>query len=114
MIDGHTYWTSAAAPRTGTSGVQDMRVHPPIYDEYCRIPDRRSRTALPACRRYALISGQVAGTWKTIWKTSRNAAAVTVDVIPLRRLTRSERRALEETTTRYGDFLGAPVSLRIT
>jgi hypothetical protein len=56
-----------------------------------------------------VISGQIAGTWKSI----RGAGDVVVDVIPLRRLTRSERRGLEETTARYGDFLGTTASLSI-
>ena len=54
-----------------------------------------------------VIAGQVAGTWKTV----RNASGVVVDVIPLRRLTAPERRALDETAVRYGRFLDVPASL---
>ena len=56
-----------------------------------------------------VIAGQVAGTWKTV----RNAGELTAHVIPLRRLTGPERRALTETAARYGRFLEAPVSLSI-
>jgi hypothetical protein len=56
-----------------------------------------------------VINGQVAGTWKPV----RNARGLTVDVIPFGRLTGPERRALAETTERYGRFLTIPVSLSI-
>jgi hypothetical protein len=56
-----------------------------------------------------VIAGQVAGTWKPV----RSASGLVVDVIPMRRLTGPERRALAETAARYGRFLDVPVSLSI-
>ena len=77
----------------------------PAYDEY--LVAYRDRDAVPhlaptihsssrgtATFQHALvIAGQVAGTWKP----ARSAGGVTVDVIPQRRLTGPERRALAET-----------------
>jgi hypothetical protein len=56
-----------------------------------------------------VIAGQIAGTWKTI----RAAGEVVVDVIPLRRLTKSERQGLHDTAIRYGQFLGTSGALKI-
>ena len=113
-IDGRTYWTIATARRKPMSG---GTVHLlPIYDEYLvayrdrdAVPHRTSRVGTSTFQHAVVISGQIAGTWKTI----RSAGDVVVDVILLRRLTRSERSALEEVAARYGDFLGASASLRI-
>ena len=52
---------------------------------------------------------QVAGAWKPV----RNARGLIVDVIPLKRLTGPEQRALAETAARYGRFLDVPVSLSV-
>ena len=119
VVDGGTYWSLSG---TGAGDTRQRTVHLlPVYDEY--LVAYRDREAVPHGRpaiksrsrgsvtfQHALvIAGQVAGTWKTV----RNASGLTVDVIPLRRLTGSERRALAETTARYGRFLDVPVSLSV-
>jgi len=119
VVDGLTYW-SLGTPHAG--GSPRGSIHPlPVYDEY--LVAYRDRHAVPhsapsiissssgtATFQHALvINGQVAGTWKPV----RKASGLTVDVIPLRRLTGPERRALAETTARYGRFLAVPVSLSI-
>jgi hypothetical protein len=56
-----------------------------------------------------VIGGQVAGTWKL----TRSPERVSVDVIPLRKLTRTERTQLALAAERYSRFLGLPVSLSV-
>ena len=56
-----------------------------------------------------LVAGQVAGTWRSV----RHAATPSIEIVPLRRLTTSEQRALLRAATRYGRFLGNPVTLAI-
>jgi len=118
VIEGRTYWSLG-----GTTGVTRRRtVHLlPVYDEYLVAyrdreavphapPAIKSRSRGSVTFQHALvIAGQVAGKWKTV----RNANGLTVDVIPLRRLTGSERRVLAETAARYGRFLDVAVSLSI-
>jgi len=118
-VDGRAYWILG---RTRASRKQGPIVHLlPVYDEYLvAYRDRdavphgpsviKSRSRGPATFQHALvIAGQVAGTWKTARDTSR----LVVDVIPLRRLTALERRALADEAKRYGTFLQLPVSLSI-
>jgi hypothetical protein len=93
----------------------------PVYDEYLvayrdrdAVPHNastvRSRSRGTVTFLHALvIAGQIAGTWRPV----RSAAGIMVDVIPLRRLTGPERRAIARTATRYGRFLELPVSLSI-
>jgi hypothetical protein len=105
-----------------TRAAQQQAVHLlPIYDEY--LVAYRDREAVPHAvsmvksdaggyvtfQHAVVIAGQVAGTWKTV----RNAEEITVEVVPLRRLTRPERIALAEAAARYGGFLGGPVHLSI-
>jgi len=92
-----------------------------VYDEY--LVAYRDREAVPhappaiasrsrgnATFQHALvIAGQIAGTWKAV----RDASGVIVDVIPRRRLTGPERRALGETAACYGRFLDVPTSLSV-
>jgi len=119
VVDGRTYWTLGGA----TAGAARRKTVDllPVYDEY--LVAYRDRDAVPhkasaitsgprqgAVFQHSLvIAGQIAGTWKAV----RNAAGVRIDVIPLRRLTGPERRALAGTAARYGRFLGLPVSLSI-
>lgn len=118
VVDGRTYWT-IGRERTRA---QHQTLHLlPIYDEY--LVAYRDREAVPHAAsmvnsdsggyvtfQHALvISGQVAGTWKTV----RAANEITVEVVPLRRLTRPERTGVAEAVARYGRFLGSPVRLSI-
>ncbi len=94
----------------------------PIYDEYTvAYRDRdvvtlaTTRIASPSGRpvtfQHALvIDGKVAGTWRT----AKNKEGVAIDVIPLRRLNRAERRGITETAGRYERFLGTPVTMSIS
>jgi hypothetical protein len=56
-----------------------------------------------------VMDGQVAGTWKPV----RKEEELVVDVVALRRLSGRERRALADTTARYGRFLNIPVTLSV-
>ena len=56
-----------------------------------------------------IVDGQVAGTWRL----ARGARDVTIDAVPLRRLTRGQKEALARVTARYGDFAGVPASLSV-
>ena len=57
---------------------------------------------------HAVVSaGQVAGTWRM----ARTSERVSVDVVPLRRLTTAERGQVAEVAERYSRFLGVPVSI---
>jgi hypothetical protein len=118
VIEGKAYWSLGGT----TAGVTRRTVHLlPVYDEY--LVAYRDRDAVPhgppaiksrvrgtmTFQHSLVIDGQVAGTWKPV----RNARELIVDVIPLRRLTGPERRALAETAARYGRFLDVPVSLSV-
>jgi hypothetical protein len=119
LVGGRTYWTIGPPP---PGARQSTSVHLlPIYDEY--IVAYRDRDAVPlATTRIAtppgglvtfqhalVIDGKVAGTWRT----ARNESGLAVNVIPLRRLTRAERRGITKTAERYERFLGVPVLLTI-
>jgi hypothetical protein len=119
VAEGQTYWSLGA---TTAGGKRRRTVHLlPVYDEYLvayrdreavphRPPATKSRSRGSVTFQHALvIAGQVAGTWKPV----RSASGLVVDVIPMRRLTGPERRALAETAARYGRFLDVPVSLSI-
>jgi hypothetical protein len=118
VIEGKAYWSLGGT----TAGVTRRTVHLlPVYDEY--LVAYRDRDAVPhrppaiqsrgrgsmTFQHSLVIDGQVAGTWKPV----RNARELIVYVIPLRRLTGPERRALAETAARYGRFLDVPVSLSV-
>jgi Winged helix DNA-binding domain len=119
VVEGRTYWSLGG---TTAGGTRRPTVHLlPVYDEY--FVAYRDREAVPhgppaiesrsrgsvTFQHVLVIGGQVAGTWKTV----RNPKRLVVDVIPLRRLTGPERRALAETAARYGRFLDVPVSLSV-
>ena len=115
-VGGRSYWTYGSAPRGAR---RDRLAHLlPIYDEY--LVAYRDRAAVPhgpmtlASRardavtfQHALVvHGQVAGTWRT----RRHAGRVLIDLLPLRRLRRLERDALDEAVLRYEQFLSAGVT----
>jgi DNA glycosylase AlkZ-like len=119
IVDGTTYWGIGDDPR---QALAEPTVHLlPIYDEYLvSYRDRQAvphgPTLVPAGSRGAVtfqhalvIGGQVAGTWKMTRTTER----VSVDVFPLRKLTRSQRTHVSLAAERYSRFLGVPVALSI-
>jgi len=116
-----TYWT-IGSPRRGAT--RDFRVHLlPVYDEY--LVAYRDRDAVPhgpptiargsgasgtvTFQHAVVIGGQVAGTWRRM----QNTKTIAIDVVPMRRLTRPERHALDEATHRYERFLCAPVAVSV-
>ena len=116
--------TGSRRPRAHPSAVATARrtVHLlPVYDEY--LVAYRDRDVVPhqaygirsgssgtvTFQHPLVIAGQVAGTWKAV----RKASGAVLDVIPVRPLTRPERRALNETAARYGRFLDVPVALSV-
>lgn len=113
-VDGLRYWTIGR--ESGSARRPKTKIHLlPIYDEYLvayrdhRVVPRPAY-AIGNFLHALLIGGQVAGTWRTIPGDGR----FVVDVGPLRRLTPVERRALAQAVTRYGRFLGVPVSLSVS
>jgi hypothetical protein len=120
-VNGLTYWTIGNSSRGAT---RDDLVHLlPIYDEY--IVAYRDREAVPHARlqisspsrptesvtfqHTLIINGRVAGTWRRM--QSERAAAI--EVIPLRRLSRTELRAVREAAARYQHFSSTPVRCSI-
>ena len=66
------------------------------------------RAREPSVFQHALvIDGQVAGTWRL----TERAGSLTIDVVPMRRLTARDRRELADAATRYGRFVGMPATL---
>jgi hypothetical protein len=114
-VDGKSYWTLGTRARPARSLVHLL----PIYDEY--LVAYRDRDAVPhgsamvrsqrggyvQFQHALVIGGQVAGTWRA----KSNDDRVDVAVIPLRRLTPTERNAIRRTLTRYQRFLDVPVSV---
>ncbi len=116
IVDGTTYWTIGTEPRR-VSNEPTLNLLP-IYDEY--LVSYRDRHAVPhgpsvvpsrsrggvTFQHALIIGGQVAGTWKL----TRSPECVAIDVVPLRKLTRTERTQLGMAVEHYGRFVGLPVS----
>jgi hypothetical protein len=109
-IDGITYWSigDTRLRKTPPRAVHLL----PIYDEY--LVAYRDLAAVPraAAMRGRLqpaivAGGQIAGTWRTIRGTRGIVLKLTAD----RRLSETERRALQKTAARYQQFLGVPVAV---
>lgn len=108
-INGLTYWTIGAPPR---STAREALAHMlPIYDEY--LVAYRDREAVPhwpagstpgrglfGFQHTVVIDGQVAGTW-------RSPNDNKISVVPLRTFTAKERRAVAEAVRRYERFRAA-------
>lgn len=116
-----TYWTIGGSSR-GT--MRDYAAHLlPVYDEYLvayrdrDVVPHRPSTIAPGFKEseavtfqhVLVIGGQVAGTWRRM----QNSRTIAVDVMPMRRLTRTERHALREAIGRYERFLSAPVIVSV-
>jgi winged helix DNA-binding protein len=112
-LDGLTYWT--VGRDSGVTRSKTILHLLPIYDEFLvayrdhRVVPRPAY-ALGNFMHALVIGGKVAGTWRTTSVTK--GVAVTVEA--LRRLTPTERRALDQAVTLYRRFLGLPVSLSVT
>jgi hypothetical protein len=117
--DGLTYWSIGARSPSPARRAPIVSLLP-IYDEY--LVAYRDRVAVPHAvsarvestsgnavtfQHALVINGQIAGTWRT---PRRRAAGLLIDVVPLRRLSGAERRALADEAVRYGRFLGTDVS----
>jgi hypothetical protein len=121
-VDGCTYWHVEGGARRAGAGAGASLHLLPIYDEYLvsyrdRVPVPHGPATVPSGARGSVlfqhamvIAGQVAGTWRT----GQAGSAASIRVIPLRKLARAERDQLETTVTRYGRFLGRPVSVSIS
>jgi hypothetical protein len=115
-VGDRTYWTVGSERREGTRG--DLVHLLPIYDEYLvAYRDRDVVPHWPSARSSAprgsvtfqhalVIDGQVAGTWRI----KRDSPAITIDVVPLRPITKPERRAVAAGVERFERFLDAPVN----
>jgi len=118
--DGLIYWTAGAPPR-GSARTHDVHLLP-IYDEY--LVAYRDRVAVPhhagammsfrarapfAFLHALVVDGQVAGTWRAIDR----GRSMTVEVVPLRRLTPRDRRELDDAAEGYGRFTGTSVSMSV-
>jgi len=115
-IGGLTYWCIGPQPRIGTTVPNALLL--PIYDEY--LVAYRDRAAVPhvwsavrassrepvTAQHPMVIAGQVAGTWRM----KQDSRATLIDLIPLRRLTAREQRAVGEAADRFGRFTGATVT----
>jgi hypothetical protein len=128
-VDGVVYWT---LPERERSARVDRPAHLlPIYDEY--LVAYRDRVAVPhrpATRGIApwfgsfqhsvVVDGQVAGTWRAVTDAARPVAPppsrarderVRIEIVPHRRLSAGDRRAIDAAACRYGRFLGAATSV---
>jgi hypothetical protein len=109
-IDGCTYWR---ANRVGARRHSGAAVHlVPVYDEY--LVAYRDHHAVPRVggARYSLgpaliVNGQVIGAWKPVVTGETVVVNVSVD----RRLTASERDALDAVVERYGRHVQKSASL---
>jgi hypothetical protein len=117
--DGLTYWIAGATLR---GGAREPAMHLlPIYDEY--LVAYRDRDAVPhgppppgsksrgsiIFQHALLLEGQIGGTWRP----TRSARGVQVRVIPMRRLSGTNRGALTAAVDRYRRFLNAPVDVTV-
>lgn len=112
VADGCTYWRSNRVPSRRQSPAAVHLV--PIYDEY--LVAYRDLHAVPRVggARYSLgpaliLNGQVMGGWKPVVAGDRVVVNVTID----RRLTTSERDALEHAVERYGRHVQKSSSLLV-
>jgi hypothetical protein len=126
-VDGYTYWSAGRDLRGQSTSRGRRKAAPPIvhllpiYDEY--LVAYRDRVAVPhgppvvnkrpkrfvTFQHALVVGGQVAGTWRV----ARQPAGAAVTVVPLKRLTGPERRAVAKAVAGYERFLGVPVTLTI-
>jgi hypothetical protein len=102
-IDRLTYWT--VGPRRAITGTRDVVHLLPVYDEY--LVAYRDLEAVPRGKalwgvlpQAVVCGGQVIGTWKVTRRSTTPKVAVTLG----QRLTRAERRQLDQAIERYTQF----------
>jgi hypothetical protein len=106
-LDGRRYWFVASrAPASGAP----VRAHLlPNYDEYLVAYKDRGPVFGSSGRdlfaHYFVIGGRLAGRWKRTLKKN----AVRLELVPYRRLSREDARALASAAERYGKFLRLPL-----
>ncbi len=116
VFDGRTYWLSPSAPPVQDESPTAYLL--PAFDEYTVAYKDRGDVLHPSSARRAdvsadilnptvVIEGEVVGTWKRALKKDR----VVVTPSFFRTPGKSEKQALAAAASRYGDFLGLPVSL---
>jgi Winged helix DNA-binding domain len=111
VVDGRTYWFVPT---------KSARRHPPPvvhllpnYDEHLiAYRDRGPMLSAPSSdhglfTHQLVIDGLLAGAWRR----APGTRTVGIDVLPYRRLTKAESRALDEAVERYSRFLNASVTL---
>jgi hypothetical protein len=121
-VDGLTYWSIAASPRSRT--VRALTGGPrlyllPNYDEYLVAHQDRRLTQDPAAPPSAGFAEGfphqlvIDGILRGAWGRTLGPRAVSVVVKPFRPLSRDERRALDDAVASYCTFLGVPAELAI-
>jgi len=117
-IGDRTYWSAGSSSARAGGGAHLL----PNYDEYLVAyrdrdpvvePPRRAAAARLGARPRAgdvfahslVIDGRLAGSWTR----THGRSAVTIDVVPYRRLTPAERRAVAAAAERFGRFMQQPV-----
>jgi len=112
VIDGLSYWR-ADDPSAGRAVPASTHLLP-IYDEY--LVAYRDLDAVPRkagsrgrLEQAVVAGGHVVGTWKAVTR----GTDVALEVTCRRRVTSSERRALDDVAARYGRFTGKAVSVRV-
>jgi hypothetical protein len=118
VIGKKTYWRSTASPIKKLS--TQVAYLLPLYDEYLISYKDRSDSLLPGLgegniveklsfQSPLVISGQVTGGWKR----TLNRTEVAIEIKSFRTLSRSDKKAINEATHRYSDFMGLPVSVEL-
>jgi winged helix DNA-binding protein len=113
-VDNVTYWWMG-----------DVDAHParghsahllPVYDEYLiayrdrhAVPHRTIASWTGSFAHAFIIDGQIGGMWRAV----RHAQGVNVELRLGRRLTRPERRALDEAAGRYSRFVQASLTVAV-
>jgi hypothetical protein len=119
-VGSRVYWTAGRVPR-GANRAAPVHLLP-IYDEYVVayrdrevVPHGSGSSVISSSRgqvifqHVLLVDGQIAGTWRV----QRQPGVNLVHVIPLRRLTGTERRAVGHAAERYARFVAVPVEFTI-
>ena len=117
VMNGQTYWFAESEP-PGKKEIPTAYLLP-NYDEYfigfkdrSAIGEVANRAGIkgddPSLFAHIIIlDGQIVGGWKRTLKKD----VVLVEVNPITKLTKAERRAIAEAAERYGQFLGLGVNI---
>jgi hypothetical protein len=117
---GIAYWLAPSTSRARRSPASTYLL--PNFDEYFIASKDRSAAAGvagtkmldPASRdsfaHLLVIDGRFAG----VWKRTLKADTTLVEVVPYRRVSQAERRAIDSAAKRYGRFRNTPVTVSIS